>query len=97
MIQFIFPSDFRIRSHADAEYFCEHVLQCDVEIPDVDDPTLYHQFTKNGDTVMLGSAHYARAGEDALTAEIPVCDDNELIKRTFQIRKSINRMLQRKK
>lgn len=96
-IRFIFPSNFRIRSYADAQYFCKDVLQCDVDIPDADDPTLYHRFTKNGDTVMLGSAHCVKPGENIFTAEIPCCDDKDIIKRTFKIRKSINRLLQGKK
>lgn len=93
-IPFIFPSSFQIRSIADAEYFCEKVLQPGiVDIRDANDKTLYHRFFKGNDgRVLLGRAHY---GDEPLTAEIPCCDDRDIVRRVYAIRKSINARLRR--
>lgn len=84
------PAGFRIRSYADAERFCKNIMQSDntYEIPDADDQTLYHVLVKDKEgRVVMGSAHY---GTDPLLAEIPCCDGRNLIRRVYQIRKSIN-------
>lgn len=89
-VQLIYPSHFQIRNIADAQHFCDKILKGEVNIPDADDPTLYHCLMKDGDRVLLGSAHY---GIDPLTADIPCCDDTDVVHRVFHIRKSINKYL----
>lgn len=92
-VQLICPSWFQIRSIADAQYFCEKILKGEISVPDADDLTLYHRLMKDGDRVMLGSAHY---GSDPLTAEIPCCDDADIVRRVFHIRRSINKYLKKR-
>jgi len=83
---------FQIRSIADAEFFCEHILQVGiVDIKDASNWTLYHRLIKEHDgRVLCGDAHY---GDDPLTTEIPYCDDKDIVRRVFAIRKSINARL----
>lgn len=92
IIPFVYPNGFQIRSIADAEYFCEKVLQPGiVDIRDADDKTLYHRFLKENDgRVLLGRAHY---GDEPLMAEIPCCDDRDIVRWVYAIRKSINARL----
>lgn len=91
-IVFACKPGFQIRSVSDAAEFLKEVLQAgSVEIPDADDPTLYHSFIKEGSgRVLLGSAHY---GSNPLVAEPPCCTDSNIVQRTYQIRKSINLQL----
>ncbi len=88
-IVFACKPGFQIRSVSDAEEFLKEVLQPgSVEIPDADNPTLYHAFVKeDSGRVLLGSAHY---GSNPLVAEPPFCTDADILQRTYQIRKSIN-------
>lgn len=94
IILFARPAGFLIRSYADAQQFIAEVLQPGTtEVPDADDSTLYHLFIKDKAQphhVCLGSAHY---GPDPLLAEVPCCDDKNIIKRVYAVRKSINKAL----
>ena len=85
----IFPQNFKVRSLADVQYFCCHVLQPGVyTVPDVADSSRYYCLHKAEDgTVSLGSARY---GTNPLTAEIPCCDDLDIYHEIYRIRKSIN-------
>lgn len=87
-----YPAGFSIRTLADAEYFLTHVLRDSIDVPDADNKTIYHSFCVNKATgkIALGTAKY---GNDPFLSEIPVCDDRDLIRRTFKIRKSLNKML----
>lgn len=91
-ITMVTPGNFKIRTLKDAEYFVRNVLKASIDIQDADDSTIYHSFVvdqKSGE-VTLGSARY---GKDPLTSEIPVCYAADIVRRTYKIRKSINKVL----
>lgn len=85
----IYPSGFKIRSIADAAEFCKSIFPVGArDIPDVDDPTHYFSLIKEkSGRVLLGDAHF---GPAPLLAEVPCCDDKDIYRRIYAIRKSIN-------
>lgn len=94
-ITMVTPGNFKIKTLKDAEYFIRNILKASIDIQDADDRTLYHSFIvdqKSGE-IALGTAHY---GKDPLTSEIPVCCATDVVRRTYKIRKSINKALSEK-
>lgn len=85
----VYPSGYKIRSIADAAEFCKSIFPVGTrDIPDVDDPTHYFSLIKEkSGRVLLGDAHF---GTNPLLAEIPCCDDKDIYRRIYKIRKSIN-------
>lgn len=89
-VSVIYPTGFKIRSIADAALFCtKHLQKGSFDIPDADDSSKYYRLMKDEHgVVLLGSAHY---GKDALMAEVPFLDSDNIASRIYHIRKSVNR------